>query len=71
MKALSFTPLRWNLKKMTLIKYGLFDYFASHHVEVSSPVYAVQRMALNIFRQAEKLSLEKTLIATSLHATRR
>ena len=66
-RILSFTPLRWSLRLMVMLEYNLFDYFASKYVENYSPVYAVQGMALYIFKKAEKLGLKKILIATSLH----
>ncbi len=66
-RILSLTPLRWDLKTMTMLEYDLFDHFASRYVENSSPVYAVEGMALNIFKKAQRLGLKKILIATSLH----
>jgi len=64
---LSLTPLRWSLKQVTLLEYSFFDYIASRHVEPTAPVYALQGMALCIFKKAEKLGLEKVLIAATLH----
>ncbi|KPK96605.1 MAG: hypothetical protein AMJ95_13255, partial [Omnitrophica WOR_2 bacterium SM23_72] len=69
-RAFGLTPLRWSYKAMTWIEYELFDFFASRCVENSSPVYAVQGMALNIFKKAKKLGLKKFLIASSLHIER-
>jgi hypothetical protein len=60
-RALRLTPLRWSFKAMTWIEYGLFDFFASRCVENSSPVYAVQGMALNIFKNRKNVVWRKFL----------
>ncbi|MFH1641134.1 MAG: glycosyltransferase family 4 protein, partial [Candidatus Omnitrophota bacterium] len=66
-RLLSYSPLRWSQKNFIFAEYNLFDYFASFYLQDSEPVYALQGMALEIFKKAKQKGLKRVLIATTLH----